>query len=152
MSSPSFARQSLTHAAGLNRRFWRLLAIWLLALALPLQGQAALAMGFCGPAHHAAPLHAQNPDCLDHGAAGSSSPQEQAAASDTETDIATEIATDHAGSCSVCSDCCQVAAIGLAAPLPSPVDAALPARTLIQLAREGVLLSGLERPPRGPQR
>ena len=144
MSSPSFARQSLNHAAIRSGGFWRLLAIWLLALALPLQGQAALAMGFCGPAHHQAMLPAQSSDCLDHGVASASSPLEQAVAADADA--------DSAGSCSACSACCQMAAVGVAPPLFNPVEAALPALTLIQPAREGVLLAGLERPPRGPLR
>jgi hypothetical protein len=131
-------------------RALRIALMWLLTLAVPVQGSAAASMFNCGPGHHgkaqsqmheahaahahgddaAVPEHHHHPDAnAAHTDAGDGSPV-------------------HKSSCGACASCCTAAA------LPSSVVSfdAMPAHdVLMPLAPVRVaafLTGGTERPPR----
>lgn len=117
---------------------WRSLLVWLMALALPMQGLAAAASLHCPPAHDR--LHVQDAQALTSAA--------DVAHMDAHHGAATH---DHGGNdhtCSACAACCPAIGLpGRAVDLPSaPIggfaaDAAQPAST-------SFVPAGLERPPR----
>jgi hypothetical protein len=118
---------------------WRLLLIWLMVLALPVQGLAAAGLMHCAPihervdgqGHHGDAAHAH----VDH------------AAHDGHAADAIDHAA-HGHTCSACAACCP--AIGLPAhgvDLPSaPVGGF--AAGAAQSAGPSFVPAGLERPPR----
>ncbi len=143
-------------------RFLRITLMWLIALAVPIQGSAAVTMFGCGPGHHggmgsfqtALPdEHAQDADHHSHGAVA-----EEGAGHHHDGDLAHDHShspkaqgTVHKvvkGNCTPCASCCVVAALP-ATPIqfePVPlVD------FFVVSAQSGVssfLADGLERPPR----
>lgn len=109
----------------------RLLLVWLLAVALPVQGVSAATMQFCG--HAAAPVHAAGHDHHAHADGGGA----QKPAADP-----------GAHKCSACAACCMATALPpggapLAAPQPD-VPTAQPVPSLYADPDA----SALERPPR----
>lgn len=122
----------------------RALFVWLLVLALPVQGWAAATMVSCGQ-HHGASSHAvaDGHDAHVHGG------HADALADGTKTDHS-DAAPAHASAhtCSACAACCLVGA--LPSPvLTVPVDAA--ARTVFAALQPEVgvfAADGPERPPR----
>jgi hypothetical protein len=128
----------------------RALLLWLLMLALPLQGLASVRWADChsGPGRHAAIAHADHDSAAHHdgheghsGHQGHAMPHAQAAIDDDA-----EVAT----ACSVCAACCVVAA-----PAPAPaVMASEPEPGHLAPPAIGSPLSALphrlERPPRAP--
>ena len=135
----------------------RALLIWLLALALPMQGAVAADMVFCGPGHHArvgVAATAPHPDAAQAG-------HELAALSQVTRahDQAEQLAGDGAAApsklastdlnkCSVCAACCSSAVIQ-AAPLELPVGEGAGADFAPLVSRvEACAASGPERPPR----
>jgi hypothetical protein len=151
----------------------RIALMWLLAIALPVQGWAAATMFHCGPSHHrmaaqaaaahdAAPHHAEGSG--PHGIkshAGQSQPHHghhPATAADVTglgDDGFQQAGTDHHGlqkldkfKCSACASCC------LGVGLPSTLhilDASVSSGTVapgMAPARVVFLTAGLERPPR----
>ena len=123
---------------------------WLLLLALPLQGYAAVTMMHCGPSHHrmiesvGAALH-------EHHAASAAHPH--------ATGVAQADALDDASSaghlmklskfkCSACASCCVGAALPTAALEFDPVAPA-PAPTFsVPASHVAFLTDGPDRPPR----
>ena len=148
-------------------RFVRYLVMWLLIVALPVQGLAASTMLFCGPGHHGAPKttdsghdHASH---LHMGASEVSATSQGAAHPD-----AVEAAPPHDGSsfspasvkhvkhanvpgkCSACAACCTVAflptaIIAFTEPAPSRALAVVE-----PVAHVGFFTDGPDRPPRIP--
>jgi hypothetical protein len=130
------------------QRFVRTLMIWMVALALPLQGYAAAAMVTCGPMHSR--MASASEDHHDH---------DSSAHGHHSTDAGVNPAGEEPSSlarflkfkCSACASCCTAAAA------PSPV---LPLPVVMQLHAEAIPFSGsfehsvvsdaLERPPRTP--
>lgn len=134
--------------------FWRIALAWLLALALPMQGYAAQTMLLCGPANH----HGSGPEHHGgHDHAGMLS--EHASAQSTvmtpapvqEVDQAGAAAAKHAGGCSVCASCCSAVAITAGVVSFAVARPDLPEVPTVQVARDRVMVGGLERPPRLPR-
>lgn len=140
-------------------RMWRALriaVIWLVALAIPLQGLAAATMVSCGPGHHEmAAKVVQGAEGHDHAARGHVSTHETSAAIESISaqagDDTTVIKNLHELAqfkCSACAACCSATA------LPSSVitfglprlEAAL---DVLPLASSATFQTGgPERPPR----
>ena len=134
-----------------------MLLIWLLALALPVQGVMAATMVFCGPNHHdraaaAAVAHDADPAHRSHDVAANShheaaDGQAGNSASD-EAETPDKFAQSAMQKCSVCASCCSAAAIHDAVPkLPvfEPVAADFAA---MAPAVESFAADGPDRPPR----
>jgi hypothetical protein len=126
----------------------RIALIWLVALAVPVQGVAAATMVFCGPGDttvgHQRAAH-------DHAAHEHHASHDVDAASPDAANDATSDATStgfDTTSCSVCAACCT------AATLPSPlVSCETPKGHAVYRAALAswdatFLTSGLDRPPR----
>jgi len=134
---------------------FRMLVIWLVALAFPVQVVGAATMKFCAPSHHAQMAHASTLH------AGHAAHHEEAAAA-AQHDHARMLAkaaepaqssTAMADStmkmkCSACAACCMAAAL---AP-PVPAVQAIEVATDITLPASAPYVEpdahGLERPPR----
>ena len=116
------------------QRTVKLLLLWLLISALPMQGFAAALSVSCGPAIAQAPVHAAH----QHQAA----PQPPAASDDCAC------ASDTA-SCSACAACCPGASVatgGATAPAAPAMSEAFVSTLAVPGA--GVIPAGLERPPK----
>jgi hypothetical protein len=153
------------------RSWWRFCLVWLMVLAVPMQGMAGVAMQHCarsaGQTDHAAVVeapHAHTPtqrpvhrhDAADPAAAAQASGHVQGANS-VSTDQAgaagghvKALAAEGGHHCSACAACC--AALGMptwVTPLPLPTVAAatdpLPLVTI-----QSFVPAGLDRPPRIP--
>jgi len=127
-------------------RIFRTLLLWLLVMAIPIQGFSAATMLSCKSLHtspwakiHAASSHVHHDDM--HQLAGNTS--------DTSHDASTQLEKSDPASCSVCAACCIGAAV-----IPSSM-----AWTVVHNHSEQVLISppmlatghtpaGPERPPR----
>lgn len=158
----------------MNRR-WRLALMWLLLLALPLQGFAAATMLHCAPNHHAAGVAAmQEPvGASMHSHAGHGAPSHDHGASHAASHAASVSHHDHGAAgapgdaaapadaspafdtaakakCSACASCCFGAAlpaapIALPACVPDAAPSAVPCDEAI-----GFVTDGPDRPPRLP--
>ena len=132
-------------------KFWRIAFAWLLALALPIQGYAAQTMLLCGPANHRSSAIAEHTGqghdhaAMAHDDAAAHGSAETSAA---DADKAPPAELDHAGKCSVCSSCCSAAAIDTSVVTVAVVPPDLPEVPTIKLARDRVMVGGLDRPPR----
>ena len=144
------------------KRFVRCFVMWLLVLALPVQGFAASTMLLCGAGHHgAAPATEGGHDHASHMHLGAQ--HVFGASASHADDHAAEATPSHEGSafgplaakdakamgkCSACAACCTVAflpttVIAFTAPAPSR---ALP---VVELTTHvGFFTDGLDRPPR----
>lgn len=144
-------------------RVWRITLMWLVALAVPVQGYAAIAMFGCGPEHHGMTGTPSQVVATEEYAAGmpqhphevGNDPQ-----ADHHHDGSAESGHGHMlkahgtsgkvgeGSCSPCASCCVVAA------LPSTMVVFQPVPLIdffVPLAPGGAaafLTAGPERPPR----
>ena len=139
----------------------RTFLIWLLVLAVPAQGAAAVTMAFCGPNHHggAAPTHAQQARSAGHSNHRSDAQSAHAhhgmAAQADEGDTASDgTAASSLGShavkqkCSACASCCSISAI-LSPPLAVPALAVTPTvfSTVVPTV-DAFAAGGPDRPPR----
>ena len=144
------------------KRFVRCFVMWLLVLALPVQGFAASTMLLCGAGHHGmvqategGPDHAGHmPTGAQHVSAVSESTAHEHAAEaapsgeDTAFSPLTAKPASVMGKCSACAACCTVAflpttVIAFTAPAPSR---ALP---VVELTTHvGFFTDGPDRPPR----
>jgi hypothetical protein len=129
----------------------RILLIWILAAALPLQGYAAAAMISCGPMH--ARIAASTHD--DHGQAGHHGTHDHhpaAEGSSHSNEPSPGPAKLFQFKCSACAACCTASA----APSPTvPLMAVVAARVVtspfFEPSDHGIVPAGLERPPRTSQ-
>jgi len=143
-------------------RVFRIALMWLLALAVPVQGIAAVRMMHCGPGHHGASVahspaahahedlqHAETSLHAPHGMDGAHA-HHAVVANDSDDDASNSL-TSHElanGSCSACASCCTAAALPARLTLfePSPVH-----DVLVSHPPRGVaafVTGGPERPPR----
>ena len=140
----------------------RITLMWLVALAVPVQGYAAAAMFGCGPGHHSMTSTSQAAAAEDHDAAGpqpSNEARVEVAANHHDDDSAEP---NHAhkleargtpdkvgkGSCTPCASCCVVTALPATMLVFQPVPLV---DFFVPLARRGLasfLTEGPERPPR----
>ena len=145
-------------------RALRVSLMWLIALAVPLQGYAAAAMFACGPGHHGgtgvsqvAPPHGHEMHADDHPEAAaaewSDTDHHGGGASPDRSEPPEAQGAGHKVSktkCAPCASCCVVAALPAAVmrfePVPL-VDSFVP---LAQIGASSFLADGLERPPRLP--
>jgi hypothetical protein len=154
----------------------RALFVWVMVIAMPLQGMAATGMWFCGPGHERM-MHGWVDGTVDDsrdGAPGSATRQADRATHDAAgidhhahphdpsgalaaSDLSSEVDADVVGSplsqtgpstCSACAACC--AAMGLPArfELPVGVGAAHPTLAPLVTPVESQEPDGLDRPPR----
>lgn len=137
--------------------FVRLVLVWLMVLAIPVQGFAAAAMQHCGPTHEQmrgvsstasagdghAHVHAGQTDA---GSSHSASPEP--AAAQPSSALPDDIAADAGVTCSACAGCCVALGIPAATVrLPAaPIGVAAVDRSPTQ--RESFVPAGLDRPPR----
>ena len=136
----------------------RSLLIWLMVLAMPIQGLAASVMQHCapvGPAGHSVATAARAMDGHDHIHAPEVLAHDRAQATDESegltadgVNVAPGKATAGAGKCSACAACCP--AVGMP-PGVSPIPT-LPAETqalqLPFIEVDSFVPGGLDRPPR----
>lgn len=145
----------------------RIVLMWLMALAVPIQGYAAAAMFGCGPGHHSAMalmgimatapalhgLQEQQPghdDSAEVGSAHSHADADDSAAAAPVPGLKAPGTTSKTtkGGCSPCASCCVVAALPTSAVTFQPVP---PVDFFVPFAPHSVavfLTEGLERPPR----
>ena len=143
-------------------RWLEFVIVWLVALALPVQGIARTTMAHCGPSH--ARMHTVQPNsdrhalaAHHHGAHAAGSPHHHAATAGT-TGHAT--APDHAAAlpdkltdlgkynCSACASCCSVCALSSSfPPIPAPEVAPTVFVTVVPSVA-AFTTDGPDRPPR----
>ena len=139
----------------------RTFLIWLMVLAVPAQGAAAVTMAFCGPNHHggaaatlAQPIgpaehsnhrvDAQSPHV--HHATAAQADEDNSALASSETSSQGGHAVKQ--KCSVCASCCSIGAI-LSPVLAVPAPAASPTVFRAVVATVGAFAAdGPDRPPR----
>lgn len=150
------------------QRVFRAFLVWVMVIAMPVQGMAASVMFFCGPSHERmmqgqmadAPVspssHAANPGrepaATGHGVHEQAVPAHPVAdepATDADGNDATGLFPHHGKfSCSACAACCS--ALGLPAsfvlPTPSIPEHVAPMPTVEPVASHQP--DGLDRPPR----
>ena len=121
----------------------RTLLVWLLALALPMQGVAAATMAFCGQAHQAvaAADHSRHQLHADHDA-------HRAQLHTAEPGSDAPAAPSEAHTCSACASCCSVGAILTALPSVPLPDFAPTVFVATVTAVDAFVADGLDRPPR----
>ena len=144
-------------------RVLRITLMWLVAIAVPVQGYAAVVMFGCGPGHHGITGAQSQAAAADDHDAAVSQPSHAAhveLAGDHHHDDSAEPNHAHSlkshgtsgkvgkGSCTPCASCCVVAAL----PAAMVVFQAIPLiNVFVPLALRGLasfLTEGLERPPR----
>ncbi len=115
------------------RSILRAVLIWLMALAMPVQGLAAAKMIFCGPGHHPPAVSS----VADHHQAAMSTAQDHQAAAH-EHAVTDAVATIHGDvphhwpddsppkvgktGCSACASCCSMLAIPSLLAVPGEPD------------------------------
>jgi hypothetical protein len=135
-------------------RGFRIAMMWLLAVALPLQGSVAATLRVCGPGHDrmavAAAAIAEHDHAAHHHAAhhhgASAVPAHDANATATTQDL--HKSAQH--KCSACAACCVTAALPASVVrFEAVVDAAAPPPVFFSCSVV-FLTDGPERPPRLP--
>jgi hypothetical protein len=143
-------------------RVLRITLMWLIALAVPIQGSAAVTMFGCGPGHHggmgssqAVVAQERAPDVDDpsHGAMtedADSHHHDGGASHDHSHSLKSHGAAHKVakGNCTPCASCCVVAALPATMIQFEPVSLV---DSFVLSAQSGVssfLADGLERPPR----
>jgi hypothetical protein len=140
---------------------FRFLLLWLMLLALPMQGFAAAGMLFCGPGHHGATPQAisalaDHPDGAmahshQHGATATSDQHSaQAHHATPEKPQSDPLKLDKVGAdkCSVCSACCNAAAMPVAAATTLAIAPQAGPIAADSVSFAGFIEGQLERPPR----
>jgi hypothetical protein len=121
-------------------RFFRTLTIWIVALALPLQGYAAAAMISCGP------MHAEM--ASDHHS-GAHDHHSMDADSNHHDEKSSSLAQFLKFKCSACASCCTAsAAPSSAVPGLCVMQAHPEAIPFFGSFEHSIVPDGLERPPR----
>ena len=136
--------------------FVRTLLMWLLMLAVPVQGAAAATMAFCGPNDHGAgQAVSAGADHAHPDGEGSEGDHHHAQEAHDEDASPSPQAAPHAKfvhaakhKCSACASCCAAAALPSASAAFEPP---LLGNSFLPLVSRSVVLlpaDGLERPPR----
>lgn len=155
-------------------QLFRTVLIWLVALAVPAQGMAAVTMLHCGPGHHGAQAaqssgqtlpdasqaagehaahgHASHPhldtNTVSDTAQNPASPDASAAAQVDKTIDPVKVAKAAYQKCSACASCCAGLALPSKAAIPPTIDAAREVTVLSLPEAASVVIDGPERPPR----
>ncbi|GCL63695.1 hypothetical protein [Pseudaquabacterium pictum] len=139
------------------RVFVRTLLVWLMVLALPVQGAAAASMAFCGPDHHgdgsaglvvtsAVSGHSHHSGAdVAHGFEVVAS-AEAAVADDPSAMLKAGQAAKQ--KCSVCAACCSLGAILGTVPVVPMTDSAPTVFTIVVPTVDTFAADGPDRPPR----
>lgn len=126
--------------------------MWLLLLALPLQGFAAATLRHCGSGQHQRPAAvAAGPAATHHAAAGHAQAQAHHATAGAPTAQHQHAAGKAAlatTKCSACAACCMGVALPAAAPALVAVAPAMPPAGPVATRHVDFLADGLDRPPR----
>ena len=143
-------------------RALRITLMWLIALAVPVQGSAAVLMFGCGPGHHGG-LGASQMAMADEHTQDADRHSHEAAADEVESHHHDGgIAHDHShslkmhgtaqkvakGNCTPCASCCVVAALPATVIQFEPVPLVDVFVLSVQSGVSSFLAGGLERPPR----
>jgi hypothetical protein len=137
---------------------WRLLIIWLTALALPVQGVAAVAMAHCGPSHgrmqwqaaqgkptQGHTRHQPGPPCAHDMGLSAPAPSHVHHTHSAENAPAGDLAQFTCGACASC--CTGLALLRTMPPVPEPLPVA-PVFAVWVPAIAEVARPGPDRPPR----
>lgn len=130
-------------------RVWlKLLIVWFVAIALPLQGVAGVTMAHCGSSHERmeSPAEASPHGHADHGAAAA----HHHAAADSAQAEPGQWSDLVQVKCSSCAACCAGTALPSAAPGLPQVAAAPTVFTEDVLTVDAFASGGPDRPPRTP--
>lgn len=130
-------------------RVWlKLLVVWFVAIALPLQGVAGVTMAHCGSSHErmGAPADASPHGHADHGA-GAAHHHDAADTAQSEPGPWSDLAQHK---CSSCAACCAGTALPPAAPGLPQLTAAPVVFTEDVLTVDAFASGGPDRPPRTP--
>lgn len=135
----------------------RTLLVWLVVLAVPLQGAAAASMAFCGAAHPggAAAAPAVDLSAVEHAHGGGADAGHHLAADASTQAVGSADGSSlpkagHAAeqTCSVCASCCSSGAIlATLQPVPAP-DPAPTLFTPVVATVGAFAVDGPDRPPR----
>lgn len=143
-------------------RALRITLMWLIALAVPIQGSAAVTMFGCGPGHHGemgssqvamANKPTQDADHHPHEAVAEeveSHDHDDGVPHDRSDSLETHGTAQKVakGNCTPCASCCVVAALPATVILFEPVPLIDSFVLSVQSGVNSFLASGLERPPR----
>lgn len=139
------------------RSRFRTALMWLLLLALPLQGFAAATMINCGPNHHrmASAAMAATPDAHEHAASGqhhhpmdAASDHHDAASNDSDAPSVHHLDKLMKFKCSACAACCMGAAMPTADVAFKAFPPAMTPDSLVLTSHVGFVTDGPDRPPR----
>lgn len=133
--------------------------MWLLLLALPLQGFAAATMINCGPNHHRMSAAAMTAPAQAHHHATNEQHQHGVGVADDHDEMASTAGEHGAPSvhhldklmkfkCSACAACCMGAAMPTAAVTFEPFPAAMTPDSFVPTTHVGFVTDGPDRPPR----
>ena len=136
--------------------------MWLLLLALPLQGYAAATMLNCGPNHHSMMVGSatasgavHDPSSVGHhhgdaGAASVAGDHHSTAANDSGDDAsaAHDLNQLAKSKCSACAACCMGVALPPAALAVASFPPAMTPAVFVSAPHDDFLSDGLDRPPR----
>lgn len=149
-------------------RVVRAFLVWVMVIAMPVQGMAASAMLFCGPSHermmqglvldasasvsgHAGDA-AHEMAAMDHGEhehAGSGAPVAFEPTVDADGDGVGSVSPHHGKfNCSACAACCTALALPASFELPQAVRVAHAMRSSPMVPVSSHQPDGLDRPPR----
>lgn len=137
----------------------RFFLLWVMMLAIPIQGIAASAMLHCGPNHaEQAPFYTAVVDHVQHGHAGQSGAHEDitaagsfsaASGDDADSDSrSTDVTKLGKFKCSACASCCSAVAILHSVAAISVVEIVFDRDASPVADRPGFVTDGPERPPR----
>lgn len=143
-------------------RVWlRLLTVWFIAIALPVQGIAGVTMAHCGPSHERMavsadeghPPHAGHDGAASHHHDADAVADEMTAASDHTASSPSEAKGAHPAQlgkfkCSSCAACCAGAALPSAALRLPPAPAVAATFDGAVVTVDAFASDGPERPPR----
>jgi hypothetical protein len=138
--------------------FVRALLVWLVVLAVPLQGAAAASMAFCGATHHGGgpALAAVSTSAFEHTHHGGADLEHHF---DADVSSKAVIADDGSSmskagqavdqTCSVCASCCSSGAMLATLPVVPATESAPTVFTTVVPTVDAFAADGPDRPPRG---
>jgi len=127
-------------------RFLTLSLLWLIAIAMPVQGVAAISMTLCGPVHQRM-MEGQAALSVKHSHADADHAAQHAHTGKTTSDKTTP---DHSTSvgCSACSACCPGVAVSTGYVVPDLYFASIYPVPRVVPSYASVVPGGPEHPPR----
>lgn len=144
------------------KRIVRAVLLWVMVIALPVQGMAASLMTFCGPSHElmmqggASEHHGKQVPHAHDGAEAHLPMSAQSGIGHADAALSDGTAEDAAGlfsflgqfSCSACAACCSMMGLPANLSLPSQPSSAQSVLAWLAISVQSHLPDGLDRPPR----